>query len=75
MNNGDVQVAKNSNYLAPWAAYALDWCKWPVLPNGSSSGKVALGSYLEDSHNFVRIIFRRYIFTYAPNAYALLHKQ
>lgn len=41
-----------SNYLAPWAIYAFDWCKW--RPQGNSAGKVALGSYLEDGHNFVR---------------------
>lgn len=41
-----------SNYLAPWALYAFDWCKW--APQGNSSGKLALGSYLEDGHNFVR---------------------
>lgn len=44
--------AGTSNYLAPWALYAFDWCKW--APQGNSSGKVALGSYLEDGHNFVR---------------------
>ena len=54
-NNEFSQVPTNSNYLAPWAAYALDWCKWPTPPNSSSAGKIALGSYLEDSHNFVRI--------------------
>lgn len=42
-----------SNYLAPWALYAFDWCKW--APQGNSSGKLALGSYLEDGHNFVRL--------------------
>lgn len=41
-----------SNYLAPWATYAFDWCKWPVQ-NGNSCGKMAVGSYLEDPHNFV----------------------
>ena len=40
-----------SNYLAPWALYAFDWCKWP--PQGKGAGKVAIGSYLEDGHNFV----------------------
>ncbi|KAK2761356.1 hypothetical protein FQN54_001878 [Arachnomyces sp. PD_36] len=50
------QVPTNSNYLAPWAAYALDWCKWPSPPNSSSAGKIALGSYLEDSHNFIQIL-------------------
>ena len=46
--------ASNSNYLAPWATYAYDWCKWPV-PSGNSCGKMAIGSYLEDPHNFVRL--------------------
>lgn len=40
-----------SNYMAPWAVYAFDWCKWP--PQGNGAGKLALGSYLEDGHNFV----------------------
>lgn len=40
-----------SNYIAPWAIYAFDWCKWPAQGNGA--GKVAVGSYLEDGHNFV----------------------
>lgn len=41
----------NSNYLAPWALYAFDWCKWPA--HNHDAGKVAIGSYLEDGHNFV----------------------
>lgn len=41
-----------SSYLAPWALYAFDWCKW--TPQGKGAGKVAVGSYLEDGHNFVR---------------------
>lgn len=46
----------NSNYLAPWAVYAFDWCKWPVQQPSSSDGggKMAIGSYVEDGHNFVR---------------------
>lgn len=40
-----------SNYMAPWTTYAFDWCKW--TPQGNSAGKVAIGSYLEDGHNFV----------------------
>ena len=45
----------NSNYLAPWAVYAFDWCKWPVQQHSSSesAGKMAIGSYVEDGHNFV----------------------
>lgn len=44
--------ASPGNYLAPWALYAFDWCKWQ--PQGSGAGKVAIASYLEDGHNFVR---------------------
>ncbi|KAK5992974.1 putative WD repeat-containing protein C17D11.08 [Cladobotryum mycophilum] len=43
-----------SNYLAPWPVYAFDWCKW--TPRGNSAGKVAVGSYLEDGHNFIQIL-------------------
>ena len=46
----------NSNYLAPFATYAYDWCKWPVLGGGSGAGKMAVGSYLEDPHNFIQIL-------------------
>ncbi|OAQ97164.1 hypothetical protein LLEC1_03054 [Akanthomyces lecanii] len=43
-----------SNYLAPWAVYAFDWCKW--RPQGNGAGKIAVGSYLEDGHNFIQIL-------------------
>lgn len=43
-----------SNYLAPWALYAFDWCKYP--PQGNGAGKLAIGSYLEDGHNFIQIL-------------------
>lgn len=49
------RMATNSNYLAPWGVYAFDWCKWPVQ-GGNSAGKIALGSYLEDTHNFVSML-------------------
>jgi DDB1- and CUL4-associated factor 7 len=49
---GDLQ-STNSNYMAPWAVFAFDWCKYPML-NSNSAGKMAIGSYLEDPHNFVR---------------------
>lgn len=45
----------NSNYLAPWAIYAFDWCKWPA--QNHDAGKLAVGSYLEDGHNFVSLNF------------------
>lgn len=46
-----------SNYMAPWATYAFDWCKW--APQGNGAGKVAIGSYLEDGHNFVSLSWPR----------------
>jgi WD repeat-containing protein 68 len=54
--NDSDRVPSNSNYLAPWSVYAFDWCKWHV-PSGNSAGKMAIGSYLEDTHNFVRLCF------------------
>jgi WD repeat-containing protein 68 len=52
--DGANAVPTNSNYLAPWAIYAFDWCKWPAHNN--DAGKVAVGSYLEDGHNFVGLL-------------------
>lgn len=52
--NTDVQIPTNSNYVAPWPIYAVDWCKWPISGHSNSiGGKIALGSYLEDNHNYV----------------------
>ncbi|KAF2192249.1 WD40 repeat-like protein [Zopfia rhizophila CBS 207.26] len=53
--NDNDRVPTNSNYLAPWGVYAFDWCKWPVH-GGNSGGKMAVGSYLEDTHNFIQIL-------------------
>jgi WD repeat-containing protein 68 len=53
--NGDLLVPTNSNYVAPWPIYAVDWCKWTMPSAGSFAGKIALGSYLEDSHNYVSL--------------------
>lgn len=50
-----VQYPTNSNYLAPWPIFAVDWCKWPPKSN-VGVGKVAIGSYLEDNHNFIQIL-------------------
>lgn len=47
------QYPTNSNHLTPWPIYAVDWCKWPPKQNGMQAGKIALGSYLEDNHNYV----------------------
>ncbi|KAJ9212232.1 hypothetical protein DTO166G4_6176 [Paecilomyces variotii] len=54
--NGEPQIPTNSNYVAPWPIYAVDWCKWPMSTTGSFTGKIALGSHLEDSHNYIQII-------------------
>ncbi|TQS34741.1 hypothetical protein Golomagni_04865 [Golovinomyces magnicellulatus] len=53
-HNSTNTVPTNSNYLAPWALYAFDWCKWPA--QGHDSGKLALGSYLEDGQNFIQVL-------------------
>ena len=52
---GDAEAEPaNCQYLAPWPVYSFDWCKWPVAPHQTeSAGKIAIGSYLEDSHNYV----------------------
>ncbi|KAL9067398.1 MAG: hypothetical protein Q9161_006907 [Pseudevernia consocians] len=57
-NDGYPAFPTNSNYLAPWAVYAFDWCKWPVQQqnSGDSAGKMAIGSYVEDGHNFIQIL-------------------
>ncbi|KAH8816497.1 WD40-repeat-containing domain protein [Xylogone sp. PMI_703] len=55
--DGTSAVPTNSNYLAPWAVYAFDWCKWPA--QNHDAGKLALGSYLEDGHNFIQILDSR----------------
>ncbi|KAI0997827.1 hypothetical protein K3495_g10362 [Podosphaera aphanis] len=52
--DGKSGLPTNSNYLAPWALYAFDWCKWPA--QGREAGKIAIGSYLEDGHNFIQIL-------------------
>ena len=54
-NDGFPAFPTNSSYAAPFAVYAFDWCKWPVQQSGSgeSAGKMALGSYVEDGHNYV----------------------
>lgn len=57
-HNGDTPIPTNSSYVAPWPIYAVDWCKWPISGSSSSfGGKLALGSYLEDNHNYVRATF------------------
>ena len=58
-NDAAHSMPTNSNYLAPWAVYAFDWCKWPVQQQNSSdgAGKMAIGSYVEDGHNFVCFFF------------------
>ena len=48
-----LQYPSNSNYVAPWPIYAVDWCKWPPRASNATLGKIAMGSYLEDNHNFV----------------------
>lgn len=53
MNEAGNIIQTTSSHQAPWPIYAYDWCKWPV-PGGAGTGKMAICSYLEDPHNFVR---------------------
>ncbi|KAF2467147.1 WD40 repeat-like protein [Lindgomyces ingoldianus] len=53
--NDSDRIPGNSNYLAPWGVWAFDWCKWNTH-GGNSAGKMAIGSYLEDTHNFIQIL-------------------
>ena len=54
--DNNIELGKSS-YLASWPTYAFDWCKWPTQGhNNSSAGKMALGSYVEDGHNFIQIL-------------------
>jgi len=50
-----LQYPTNSSYIAPWPMFAVDWCKWPPKTN-TSAGKIAIGSYLEDNHNYIQIL-------------------
>lgn len=44
-----------SSYVAPWPIYAYDWCNWPIN-GGSSAGKMAICSHLEDAHNYIQVL-------------------
>ncbi|KAL8777806.1 MAG: hypothetical protein Q9213_007703 [Squamulea squamosa] len=57
-SDSNSSVPTNSNYIAPWPVYAFDWCKWPVQSQttGEPAGKMAIGSYVEDGHNFIQIL-------------------
>jgi len=59
LNDHSERQPTNSNYISPWAMFAFDWCKYPV-PHGNSAGKMAVGSYLEDTHNFVCCAYVQY---------------
>jgi DDB1- and CUL4-associated factor 7 len=55
-DNDIMQYPTSSNYVAPWPIYAADWCKWPPRSSMGSAGKVAIGSYLEDGHNYIQVL-------------------
>lgn len=48
-----VGAVGNGKWMSPWSLYALDWCKWQ--PTNGGYGRVAIGSYAEDSHNYVSL--------------------
>ena len=51
-----VPHSTTSNYSASWPIYAADWCKWPPRSTNGAAGKIAIGSYLEDNHNFIQVL-------------------
>ncbi|KAI4200411.1 MAG: hypothetical protein LQ350_003949 [Teloschistes chrysophthalmus] len=57
-SDANSSFSTNSNYMAPWPVYAFDWCKWPVQSqnSGDAAGKMAIGSFVEDGHNFIQIL-------------------
>lgn len=61
-------------YVAPWATYALDWCKSPIE---QKSFRLAIGSFIEDSNNKVipLDIFERVSCLFFFNSFKLLHVQ
>ncbi|CUS08254.1 unnamed protein product, partial [Tuber aestivum] len=52
-----VGAVGNGKWMSPWSLYALDWCKWQ--PTNGGYGRVAIGSYAEDSHNYIQILDTR----------------
>ncbi|KAF3909200.1 hypothetical protein ABW20_dc0101745 [Dactylellina cionopaga] len=55
------EMPRGSHYFTQWTPYAIDWCKWPIYGSPSASGyagqsgvgRLAVGSYSEDGHNYV----------------------
>jgi WD repeat-containing protein 68 len=52
-------VAPSCGYVTPWPLFAYDWCKWPIPQNSSSAGRMAVGSHLEDGHNYINVLDTR----------------
>ncbi|KAF3228072.1 hypothetical protein TWF192_007954 [Orbilia oligospora] len=58
------ELQKGSHYYTQWPSYAIDWCKWPIYGSPGASGyagqsgvgRIALGSYSEDGHNYISIL-------------------
>lgn len=50
---GGIGAVGNGKWMSPWSLFALDWCKWQ--PTSGGYGRIAVGSYAEDSHNYVSI--------------------
>jgi WD repeat-containing protein 68 len=47
---GGIGAVSPGRWMSPYSLYALDWCKWPT---SNGYGRIAIGSYAEDSHNYV----------------------
>ncbi|KAF3922621.1 hypothetical protein AA313_de0209670 [Arthrobotrys entomopaga] len=58
------EAPRGSHYFTQWPSYAIDWCKWPIYGSPGASGyagqngvgRIALGSYSEDGHNYISIL-------------------
>jgi WD repeat-containing protein 68 len=53
---GGVGAVGVGRWMNPYTMYAIDWCKWSPSGSGNGYGRVAVGSYAEDSHNYVRTL-------------------
>ncbi|KAI5803896.1 WD40-repeat-containing domain protein [Geopyxis carbonaria] len=55
---GGLGAVGPGRWMSPYGLYALDWCKWPTT-SGNGYGRIAVGSYSEDSHNYIQVLDTR----------------
>ncbi|CCX30280.1 WD40-repeat-containing domain protein [Pyronema domesticum] len=54
---GSLGAVSPGKWMCPYGLYAIDWCKWN--PTSGGSGRLAVGSYAEDSHNYIQVLDTR----------------